>query len=243
MAGRDDTEMGGVPAVFPSTRWAMLRDARDRGSPGYREAMGDLCRVYWKPVYHYLRASRPMDNERAKDLTQQFMMDIVEGDFLSRFSPDHGSFRGYLRGALRLYLLEEHRDATALKRGGGRSFLSIDREDPGADPLGGDPEKIFDRRWADTVLDQAVAALRGELEASGKELSFRVFDRYELNPPPGGPPSYADLSRDYSLKETDVSNVLHACRKRLRELIVLRIRDYVSSEADVASEILRLFAE
>ncbi len=237
--------MGGVPAAFPSTRWSTVRDARDRGSPGYQEAMGELCRIYWKPVYRYLRSSRPMDNERAKDLTQQFLMEIVEGDFLSRFSPDHGSFRGYLRGALRLYLLEDHRDGTALKRGGGRSFLSIEREDLGtlAEFSGGDPEKLFDRQWADTVLERAVAALRGELEASGKTLSFRVFDRYELNPPPGGPPSYAELSRELSLKETDVSNVLNACRKRLRQLVVLGIRDYVSSEKDVASELLRLFSE
>ena len=248
MAGHDDTQIGGVASGFPSTQWSILRDARDRSSPGYREAIGELCRRYWKPAYLFLRSSRPMDNERAKDLTQQFLIEIVEGDLLSRFAPDHGSFRGYLRGALRLFLLEEHRDGAALKRGGGRAIVSIDPREVGAlaataDASGGDPEKLFNRQWADTVLDQAVSALREELEGSGKDLVFQVFDRYELNQPPEGAPSYAELSREFSLKETDISNFLTACRKRLRELIVLGIRDYVTSEAEVASELLRLFSK
>jgi RNA polymerase sigma-70 factor (ECF subfamily) len=184
-----------------------------------------------------------MDNERAKDLTQQFLMEIVEGDFLQRYAPDHGSFRGYLRGALRLFLLEEHRGDAALKRGGGRIIVSIDRESAEALPSGPDPERLFDRQWGNSVLDQAVASLREELAGSGREIVFRIFDRYELNPPPEGPPSYAELSRDFSLKDTDISNHLHACRKRLRELVVLRIRDYVSSEAEVAAELLRLFSK
>ena len=245
MASRDDTQIGGAAAGFPSTRWSLLCDARDRRSPGYREAIGELCRRYWKPAYLYLRSSRPMDNERAKDLTQQFLAEVVEGDLLSRYSPDHGSFRGYLRGALRLFLLEDHRDGAALKRGGGRAPLSMDRRDleelATVDTT--DPDTLFDRQWADDVLEEAVSALRDELEESGKTQAYRVFDRYELNPPPGGAPSYADLSRELSLKESDISNILTACRKRLRELVVLHIRDYVTSEADVASELLRLFAK
>ena len=63
------------------------------------------------------------------------------------------------------------------------------------------------------------------------------------SPPPEGPPSYAELCRDFSLKETDVSNHLMACRKRLREIIVSRIRDYVTSDSEVASELLRLFSK
>ena len=243
MAGRDDTEIGGIASGFPSTQWSILRDAKDRTSPGYRQAIGELCRLYWKPAYVYRRSSRPMDNERAKDLTQQFLLEVVEGDFLSRFSPDHGSFRGYLRGALRLFLLEEHRDGAALKRGGGRPLVSIDREETERLAAGGDPEELFDRQWADSVLEQAVLALREELAGAGRELAFRVFDRYELNPPPEGAPSYAELSREFSLKESDISNILHASRKRLRELVVLRIRDYVASEAEVASELLRLFSK
>ena len=248
MASRDDTRIGGTAAAFPSTQWSILRDARDRGSPGYREAIGDLCLRYWKPAYLYLRSSRPMDNERAKDLTQQFLFELVQGDFLSRYSPDHGSFRAYLRGALRIFLLEEHRDAAALKRGGGKTPLSIDPDAllglaARADASGADAETLFNRQWADTILEEAVSALRDELAGSGKERMFGVFDRYELNPPPTGAPSYAELAREFSIKETDVSNILTACRKRLRELIVLRIRNTVTSESEVASELLRLFAK
>ncbi|HVE41581.1 MAG TPA: hypothetical protein VNM14_16940 [Planctomycetota bacterium] len=243
MTARNETQIGGSASRFPSTQWSLLREARDRSAPGYREAIGELCRRYWKPAYAYLRSSRPMDNERAKDLTQQFLLGIVEGDFLSRFAPDHGSFRGYLRGALRLFLLEERRDSAALKRGGERTFIPLEVNDPATPASGSDPEELFDRQWADSVLEQAVAALRDEFEGSGRGVQFRVFDRYELNPPPEWSPSYAELCRDFSLKETDVSNYLTACRKRLRELIVTRIRDYVTSEAEVASELLRLFSK
>ena len=243
MAARNETQIGGGASGFPSTQWSLLREARDRNSPGYRAAIGELCRCYWKPAYAYLRSSRPMDNERAKDLTQQFLLEIVEGDFLSRFSPDHGSFRGYLRGALRLFLLEEQRGSAALKRGGERTFVPIDVHDAAAPAAGSDPEQLFDRQWADSVLEQAVSALRDELEGASKDVVFRVFDRYELNPPPEGAPSYAELCRDFSLKETDVSNHLMACRKRLREIIVSRIRDYVTSDSEVASELLRLFSK
>jgi DNA-directed RNA polymerase specialized sigma24 family protein len=242
MASRDDTQIGGAAAGFPSTQLTLLRTARDRGAPGWREAIGELCRRYWKPAYLYLRSSRAMDNERAKDLTQQFLLEVVEGDLLSRYSPDHGSFRAYLRGALRLFLLEKRRGGAALKRGGGKALVPIDREDLDGPAAGADPEALFNRQWADCLLEEAVAALRDELAGSGREPQFRVFDRYELNPPPGGAPSYAELAREFSVKETDVSNFLMACRKRLRELIVLRIRDTVSSEAEVASELLRLFA-
>ena len=244
MAGRNDTEIGGIASAFPSTQWAVLREARDRRSPGYRQAIAELCRLYWKPIYLYLRSSRAMDNERAKDLTQVFLLEVLEGDLLARFRPDHGSFRAYLRGALRLFLLEDHRDGIALKRGGGRTLVSIEREEEGrlaaqADAAA-DPDEIFDRQWADTILEQAVAALREEL--SGK-VAFQVFDRYELNPPPGGAPSYAELSGEFSLKESDVSNHLVVCRKRLRELVVERLRGLVSSEAEVAAELLRLFSK
>jgi RNA polymerase sigma factor (sigma-70 family) len=242
MSARNETQIGGGASRFPSTRWSLLREARDRSAPGYREAIGELCRRYWKPAYTYLRSSRPLDNEQAKDLTQQFLLEIVEGDFLSRFSPDHGSFRGYLRGALRLFLLEERRGSAALKRGGERTFVPVERHEPAA-PASGDPDALFDRQWADSVLEQAVEALRDELATADKEMVFRVFDRYELNPPPGWSPSYAELCREFSLKETDISNYLVACRKRLRELIVLRIRDYVTSAGEVASELLRLFSK
>ena len=205
MASRNDTQIGGVTSEFPPTRWSVLREAKDRRSPGYQKAIGELCRLYWKPAYAYLRSSRTMDNERAKDLTQQFLLEIVEGDLLARYLPEQGSFRGYLRGALRLFLLEEHRGAAALKRGGGRAFVSIDRRSAETIPAGSDPEQIFDRQWADTVLDQAVAELRKELVESGRETVFRVFDRYELNPPPDRSPSYAELCREFSLKETDVA--------------------------------------
>src|SRR3990172_2598491 len=159
------TNIGGGQRAFPSTRWTMIRQARDSASPEYRRALNDLCTIYWKPVYAFIRSFRETGNEDAKDLTQEFLAQLAEGGLLTRFSPDRGSFRAYVRGALRLYLLEHRRDAATQKRGGGRKIVPLEDEevrllDAVAAKGAETPEQRFDRQWANAILDDAVAELR-----------------------------------------------------------------------------------
>ncbi len=240
--------MGGGARAFPSTRWSILHAAQDPESPAHREAIEHLCGLYWKPVYAYIRAVRHPTNEEAKDLTQDFFAELMIGGMLSRYRPDRGGFRRYLQGAIKLFLLEAHEKATALKRGGGRKILNLDDTDFHSMEGAGEsktqtPEDLFDLQWANSVLHHALQDLRDELVRTEKEVYYRVFDRYELNRPMDQPATYAPIAEEFGLKETDVANYLKFCRKRLRALILERIRDYVAGESELNSElagILRL---
>ncbi len=235
----DETTLGGTDRAFPATRWSIIRQAAGGSAADSRRALDELVRLYWKPVYAYLRATRTMSNDDAKDLTQEFLAAAIEGGFFARVPGDLASFRRYLRGALRLFLLEHRRDASAEKRGGGRAVVPLDDDE--APAPGATPEEAFDAGWAHALLDQAVRDLRDELDRSGKSAHFGLFDRYDLNPPASGAPTYADLAREFGLKETDVTNHLRACRQRLRELIEKRVRDTLGPDGDAAAEIREVF--
>lgn len=236
-----ETNIGGVDRDLPPTRWTLIQGARGPASPARADAINELCRLYWKPVYCYIRRARGKDNEDAKDLTQEFLIELIEGGMLSRFAPDRGTFRTYLLGAARLFLLEHHRTHDAHKRGGGRTILSWDESDLPVDGGGATPEEAFDRQWATVLIDDAVAALRRELAGAGKDVYFRLFDRHTLNPPVAGAPGYDELSAEFGVKQTDVANYLHYCRRRLRDLIVDRVRDYAADDATIAAELAHYF--
>ena len=157
-----DTAMGGPGKTFPSTRWSMIAEAGDPDSPKHRRELEALCQLYWKPAYVYFRVARSADNEQAKELTQSFFCELIEGDLLSRYSSDRGSFRAYLCGALHLFWLERRREAGAQKRGGGKRILTIDDgEARFVEQLVSQeaaPNETFDRQWANSVLDLAKLA-------------------------------------------------------------------------------------
>jgi RNA polymerase sigma-70 factor (ECF subfamily) len=241
----DETSLGGAGAAFPSTRWSRINRAADRASPERGAALDELCRLYWKPVYAYLRSLRHLSNEEAKDMTQEFLIETIEGGLLER-APRERNFRPYLRGALKLFLLERRREASAKKRGGGRVLVSLDDGETALVEQATvrpdrSPEDAFDRAWANAVLDQAVADLRRELVAAGREVVFRVFERYELNPPAEAP-TYGAVAREFGVKETDVTNWLSSCKKRLKELVLERIRETLDGE-DPMAEMMSLFSK
>ncbi|MBI2900911.1 MAG: sigma-70 family RNA polymerase sigma factor [Planctomycetes bacterium] len=238
-----ETGTGGSPRSFPSTRWSLILSARDPGSSACREALNHLCGLYWKPVFCYIRTTRSMAGDDAKDATQDFFADVIEGGLLERFSPERGSFRGYLKGAIRLFLLERHEKSSALKRGGARTSVPLDDRwiETAAVGRDGTPEDAFERQWARSVMDSALSDLRDELRRGGKERHWTIFERYELSAPSGASPTYADLAREVGVKTTDVTNYLNHCRARLRALCLGRVRDYIADESDAAAELMRLF--
>lgn len=245
---KETTTLGGLDAAFPSTSLSLLKRARDRSTPDGREALDALCARYWKPVFSYIRSFRACPREEGKDLTQDFFMELVDGKLLERYLPHYGSFRGFLRGALKLFVLHCRRKAATEKRGGGRKSFSID--DGEARKLEeriagseGTPEEIFDRQWAAAIMDQGVADLRLELIESRRHGYLEVFERYDQCPPGQTPPTYGDLAKELGLKESDVSNRLTFCRRRLKELVVARIREYSGDEKETAAEYLRLFSK
>ena len=257
-----ETEIGGEGGhAFPSTSWSLIRQAADLSRPGGRERLGQLLSTYWKPVYRLIRAQWGHSGEDAKDLTQGFFALLLEGDYLSGLAPRHGTFRGYLKTALTHFLVDDQRKREALKRGGGIERLPLDvftLEDSLADPSASTPEELFDREWVSSCMAEAVRRLRETLVAEGRELHYRVFDAYYLQPqdlPSTGPPETQtregpaeELTHDalgalLGLKAHDVSNYLVYCRKKLRSILRDCMRDYASSAEDEVKELRFVLGE
>src|SRR5437867_240483 len=117
------TELGGMRRDFPSTCWSRISAAFPEDLAARRAAVEDLSHRYWKPIYAYIRAKWGKTNEEAKDLTQDFFVWMMEGDFIDRADPSRGRFRAYVKVALQHYLSDEERRRQRLKRGGDREIL------------------------------------------------------------------------------------------------------------------------
>lgn len=244
MAQPPDTTLGGENRRFPATRWSLVRAAADHDSPACRAALDHLCELYWKPAYAYIRAVRNASVEEAKDLTQAFFLEMMEGGMLERYSPDLGSFRGYLRGAMSLFLRDTNRRQTRLKAGGGQRIVSLNAlvAEPGGDPAR-DPENAFEEEWIRTLLDHCLRDLQEDLTRTGREIAYRIYERYEVDPPVEGEATYGELAREFGMTEQDVASALRLARRKLRTLLVERIRDYASDEKEAAEELDRILGQ
>lgn len=243
--GTPETTLGGGAESFPETVWSAILSCPDARSPERRARLERLCTLYWRPVYRFIRAAWGKTIEDAKDLTQDFFARLLESDFISRYQPSQGRFRNFLKGALRNFLAEAHRDASRQKRGGGQAVVPLDIDDVEAGVLAPElgrytPEQLYDREWADGLMADGLAQLKAQLVSEGKENYLKAFEAYDLCPPEQARPTYADLARSLGLSEHDVRNYLSFARARLRELIVRRISEYVVSPADVEEELREL---
>ncbi len=237
--GTLDTSMGGAGSSFPSTIWDLVDRARSP-APGARAALEDLIRMYWKPAYTYIRRAWAKSNEDAKDLTQGFFVELVEKDLLGRVDRSRFRLRACLKTALQHFLVDERRVATARKRGGELKVLPLDvalEDGPSTLP----PEEAFDGAWTAALMEQALTDLRVRLTAAGRELQYRVLERYVESAGSGAPLSYADLAQEFAIDVHDVTNYLHRTRVELRNAFVERLRQQVSGGRDLERELRELF--
>ena len=229
---------------FASTRWSVVAAAGRKGSPQARAALAVLCQAYWYPLYAYARR-RLARADDAQDLTQEFFARLLEKDYLQAADPHRGKFRSFLLTAFQRFLAKEHARATARKRGGGRRTLSLEfqegehryRLEP-ADPA--TPEKLYERRWALTLLAQALARLRQELTAAGKERLFEALKGTLTGDGTGEP--YERIGRDLGLSEPAVKTAAHRLRRRYQELLRAEVAQTVASPEEVEDELRDLFA-
>ena len=156
---------------FTTTHWSVVLAAGSGDSPQAATALEQLCRTYWYPLYAYIRR-RGYLPEDAQDLTQEFFARLLQKNYPAQANRAKGKFRSFLLLTLNHFLADEHKRATTRKRGGGQIFISLD--DPAPEdryrlevPDDLTPEKLFERRWAKTVLNQALARLRAEFVARG----------------------------------------------------------------------------
>lgn len=233
--------LDGAARPFPTTRWTLISEAADPETPGYRRSLEELAALYWRPVYGYFRRKWNRPPEDALDLTQSFFAALLEKNFLQHLSPEKGRFRSYLRAALDNFMRLDYRSRQRLKHGGGLSRLPLEDADHLAAELTRAPDEAFLYEWAHAVLAEAVEELRAEYAAAGQEDRFRLFAAWDLERPAGAELSYEDLGARFGVPVSTVNNTLYRARKRLRELVLAKVRDTVSSEAEAEAEMLELF--
>jgi RNA polymerase sigma factor (sigma-70 family) len=226
---------------FATTRWSLIVAAQQCAPTEARAALADLCRLYWYPLYAYVRR-RGHDASTAEDLTQAFFTHLLEKHGLASVSPERGRFRSFLLASCQHFLSHERERAKALKRGGGR-VVALDLsnasglydQEPNHEVT---PERLFERRWALALLEQSLRQLRGEYETSGKG---RLFDALKGLLSGDGTKPYAALAMELGLNESTIKTAVHRLRKRYGEILREQIRETVASEGEIEDEVRALF--
>jgi RNA polymerase sigma factor (sigma-70 family) len=230
---------------FPDTHWSQLLELGDPANPGYVDNLNRLILQYWRPVYHFVRSLRPVATPEAEDLTQQFFTMLLDRSAFAKLAPERGSFRGFLKTALRYFLIDQDRSALArAPRDGARFFPFAEAEAAWKDARTGapppSPESAFDREWARSVLLEAVARLKRSLASEGKDLYFALFaeiwneQSFEESSQKA---SYAQLARKYSISENDVGNYLRVVRQRLRLALKEVVAEYLGPGDNLEDEV------
>ena len=224
---------------FATTHWSVVLLAGERRSSQSAEALETLCRAYWHPLYAFVRR-QGRGPEEAADLTQEFFSRLLADHTLARADRAKGKFRSFLLASLQHLLANEWKRAHRQKRGGGHAHFSLDavsaedryQIDP---PDEQTPESLFERRWAETVLDAVTRRLQAEFVAAGLARRFEELKTFLL----GGeePPSYAETAARLDLTESAVRTAIHRMRRRYGELFREEIAQTVTNEDELEEEV------
>ncbi len=233
---------GPVPnraAVFATTHWSVVLAAGNQPSPESTAALQRLCQTYWYPLYAHARR-RGCSESDAEDVTQAFLAHLLDRQSFQRVSPAKGRFRSFLLAAMNYFLSDVQDRNTSQKRGGGTITISFDAHDAeeryALEPVDGQsPDKIFERRWALTLLDQVLARLKNEFTDSGKENQFARLSGYLIENDGAG--SYAEAARDLGQTEEAIKKAVQRMRRRYGELFRDEIAQTVATPAEVDEEI------
>lgn len=207
-----------------------------------RKALEHLCATYWYPLYAFVRREGHGADD-AQDLTQEFFARLLEKKWLDAVDREKGKFRSFLLAAMRHFLINEWDRAHRLKRGGGEKVLSLDAQTAEAryavEPADGmTADRIFERRWALTLLEQVLARVRREFLAVGREKLFEEL-KVALT---GEKVPYAEIAVRLNLSEGAVRVAVHRLRTRYRELLRAEIGETVATEGEIDAEVQHLFA-
>jgi RNA polymerase sigma factor (sigma-70 family) len=229
--------------AFTTTHWSVVLEAQGE-SPAAKDALERLCRIYWRPIYSFVRR-QGAGLEEAQDLTQGFFALLLERRDLRTVRKEKGRLRSYLLSALKHFLVDEHRRAMAIKRGKGERLISSEEmraeEQSGMEPT--DPltaERIYERRWASTLLDRVLSRLEDTYRKRGNAALFDSFNQLLADEP--GVPSQADIAAQLGMTENAVSQAYHRFRQSYQSLLREEIAHTVATPGDIENELRYLIA-
>jgi RNA polymerase sigma factor (sigma-70 family) len=228
-------------ASFHTTRWTIVMRAAQSQAPGGASALAQLCRTYWYPLYMFARRRR-YSPEDAQDLTQGFFLHLLEHRAFAEVNRLKGKFRSFLLASFQNHLSDQSDRARRLKRGGDKELVCLDaleaeqryRLEP-VECL--TAEKLFDARWAVTLLAEVMNRLRQEYATEGKTPTFEALNVF-LDPVNSGtPPSYEEVASRLQVSTGAVKTLIHRLRKRYTALLREEVGRTVSDAAEVDEEI------
>jgi RNA polymerase sigma factor (sigma-70 family) len=241
---------GFVQARFMTTRWSIVSSCSDSATDEEKAqaALAELCKIYWRPVFAFIcrQGQRVPD---AQDLTQEFFAKVLKGRLLQSADRSRGRFRSLLLTALQRFLHDEGDKRHAHKRGGDLHFVPWDDwmteapshlSIPQRESDNWSPERIFDVRWAATVVERALRRLGDECEKHGRRRVFDVLssclsaERQDV--------SYAAFGRILGIQETAVKNLVHRLRERYRALLREEVAETVDADNEIDDELRYLCA-
>jgi len=235
------------PGQFHTTRWSVVLLSAQSHLSGSKEALAELCKLYWYPLYGHIRRYGFSAHD-AQDLTQGFFLDLLEHKALSRVDQQKGKFRSFLLASLQNFLSNEAQKARCLKRGGQVQFVYLDLNDA-EDRYGKEervenltPDKIFDARWAFALLNEAKRRLRQEYVDIGKTAIFEALKGFVDTVNTKTLPSYEEVAEQLNLSVAAVKTLIHRLRKRNTAIVLEEIMRTVSDPADVEAESRELCA-
>jgi RNA polymerase sigma-70 factor (ECF subfamily) len=241
------TQPGTPSGRFRTTCWTQVLSARGDSSES-REALSELCEHYYEPVLAYLRRAGENREGEARDLAHDFFADLLQGHRLDRLEREKGRFRSYLLGALK-HFLSHHRSRQRAQKRGGDAGPSFSLNETGVELREGQaledmkampPDTWFDRQWAVTLLDRALALVESECEAEGNATEFQ-----HLSPWLTGEAEHGDqsaLADRIGISPNTLKSTIHRLRRRFRHAVKAEIARTLSDSSDVETEMAALFA-
>ncbi|MSU50585.1 MAG: sigma-70 family RNA polymerase sigma factor [Opitutus sp.] len=244
MAGSDPSVPGKPTPAFATTQWSLVLQAAGPGAPEAARALAGLCATYWYPLYAFVRRQGHSAHD-AQDLTQEFFARLIEKNVLAQVAREKGRFRSFLLAALKNFLANEWDKARAQKRGGGRTFVPLDAGSAESryaiepvDTLSAD--RIYERRWALTLLDRVLDRLRAEHAAGGKAAAFEALKGCLTDGRSAA--SYAEIAAHLQTTEGAIKVAVHRLRHRYRELLREEVTETLGRAEEVDDELRHLIA-
>jgi RNA polymerase sigma factor (sigma-70 family) len=229
--------------LFASTRWTMVLEAGDSATASAHalDALSELCQIYWRPLYAFLRRQgyRPED---AQDLTQGFFADLIETRAYARADREKGRFRSFLLGTLKHFIADVRDRGRALKRGGGMILQNLDdkataeAEAQIARATKWQAEEVYDREWAALLLRQALHRLTQECALAGKADLLNHLIPY-LSATEESAIPYEQMAQQTHRPVTTLRSDVARLRKRYRAILREIVRDTVFEPAEVDEEL------
>src|SRR5262249_31845973 len=226
-----------------TTHWSIVLEAQGQSAAAH-EALEKLCRIYWRPVYGFIRrqGTRP---EEAEDLTQGFFSLLLERRDFNAVRKEKGRLRSYLLTSLKHFLASEHRRAMAGKRGKGQRFIPLEElsANEGAEMQPADlvsADRVYERRWALTLMEQVLRRLKEEYSAAGNAALFDSLK--QLLPDEPGAPSRAETAAQLSMTDNALRQAFHRFRHRYQLILREEISHTVGIASDVEDELRHLIA-